>query len=163
MRAIPIIFSVALVGCASSSSDMQMLSDCNQMILDDTSKAGTFLGVVCFGAGVATLGIAAANAVTDSSRQMREQERDRAANNENRRCTLPVETELSSRPMPELLDVNTAFNRKDYCSALLGFTQLSTIGNKDAKLSLGLMYEHGYGVEVDPAKSAALYRDAMGK
>ena len=162
MRVITIIISVALTGCASSTSDMQALSSCNQMILDDTSKSGTFLGIVCVGAGVATLGIAAATAITDSNRLRREQERDRAEDYENRRCTLPAETELSGRPMPELLDVNTAFNLKDYCSALLGYTQLSAIGNKDAMLSLGLMYERGYGVEVDPAKSSALYKKATG-
>lgn len=66
-------------------------------------------------------------------------------------------------PAPVMEQLDEHFNAGRYCATLAGYAKLAEAGNTDAQLSLGLMYERGYGVEVNPEKAAELYRAAQGR
>lgn len=54
----------------------------------------------------------------------------------------------------------TAYNKKDYLSALQEFKPLAEQGSADAQNALGVMYEKGFGVEKNDGQAIRWYRQA---
>jgi hypothetical protein len=63
----------------------------------------------------------------------------------------------------ELADANTAFEKKDYATALRLYTKLANAGNVEAQQHLGEMYWYGEAGEADEAKAEAWFRKAAAK
>ena len=59
-----------------------------------------------------------------------------------------------------LQDASTAFFKRDYSTAFKEFKPLAEQGNAEAQFSLGLMYEHAFGVRRDNAEAVKWYRKA---
>lgn len=54
----------------------------------------------------------------------------------------------------------TAYNKKEYLSALQEFKPLAEQGSADAQNALGVMYENGFGVEKNDGQAIRWYRQA---
>ena len=54
----------------------------------------------------------------------------------------------------------TAYETKDYATALKEFSTLANQGNAQAQFNLGVMYDNGQGVPKDEAQAVAWYRKA---
>lgn len=63
----------------------------------------------------------------------------------------------------ELENANTAFEKKDYATALKLYTRLANAGNVEAQQHLGEMYWYGEAGEVDDAKAEAWFKKAAAK
>lgn len=63
----------------------------------------------------------------------------------------------------ELADANTAFEKKDYATALKLYTKLANAGNVEAQQHLGEMYWYGEAGEADEAKAEGWFKKAAAK
>ncbi len=57
-----------------------------------------------------------------------------------------------------LEDADTAYNRRDYATALKLYMPLADAGNPEAQFSVGIMYSLGFGVARSPIEAARLWR-----
>jgi TPR repeat protein len=154
-----VIFPFLLLGCASRNDrDLDLLlTDCLRTANDTGAMA---LAALCGTASIASGVSFFAQELATGSKSNLENPNSRPI--ETLRCqNFSVWTEGTAEP--EIALLNEEFRLGKYCPALRGFDRLAKSGNADAQRSLGLMYEHGYGVEVDPAKAAELYRQAEGR
>ncbi len=63
----------------------------------------------------------------------------------------------ASATAPSFQEAEAAYDRGDYEAALGGFLALAEVGHADSQFWLGHMYEHGDGVDVDPAAAVQWY------
>lgn len=73
---------------------------------------------------------------------------------------LDLSASNSNKSSAALLEAEALYNKKDYARAFTLFKSLAEQGSVEAKANLGLMYEHGQGVDKSFAEAFRFYREA---